>query len=159
MYYALAVADLIGWDGDRGELLTHVLTHDFDELITGDIVAPVKHQTVDAETLRTFAMTRLARQIPYAADLIMKSETSPRKSEIAAILKAADALDALFFACTERNMGNSIIGARIPSCLDRLRQSWHHLPCDEETRHSTYVRTVYPAYLAHNSPTNYDIAT
>lgn len=130
--YSLSVIDLIKWEGPKSVVLQHALLHDLDELITGDLVSPVKREVVDDTRMSAFVDRKMQEVIPHTRKLmreIVEFSVSIRDEAIQ-IVKAADALDALFFALGEQLLGNAIIGARIPFCLDRLQTAWFNLPMD-----------------------------
>lgn len=122
--YSKQIADLIGYSGSHSTLLWYALIHDLDELIVGDIVAPVKRHIIDAANASRFISAKMAEMLPG----VQRAPVSIDIEEIKLIVKAADQLDALFFALGEQALGNQIIAARIPSCYDKLREAWFKLP-------------------------------
>lgn len=129
--YSAQIARLIDWKGGRGELLWEALTHDvFDELVVGDIVGPVKSNIIDPQKFSNFVSRKVDEMMPG----LPRYEFEKRAGqETKLIVKAADQLDALFYALGEQALGNQIIAARVPSCYDKAREAWFRLPgCEEE---------------------------
>lgn len=125
--YSMQIADLISWKGSSTVLLWSALTHDLDELVTGDIVAPVKRHIVDASLASKFIGKKLQEMMPGIAIPASKDDAL-FGDEIRKIVKAADQLDALLYALGEQALGNQIIAARIPSAYDKFREAWFKLP-------------------------------
>jgi hypothetical protein len=94
---------------DRGPstklaLIDHVLSHDDDEAVTGDMPSPVKGRKNPKEL-----------------------------SQIELMAKCADYLEAIAFLQEERNMGNQFgIGVLMADLVDRLDSYWLLLKIDVE---------------------------
>lgn len=166
--YAKQIADLIGYSGSYSTLLWHALTHDLEEVVIGDIVAPVKYHVVDAANASRFIGAKMAEMLPG----IQRSPVSIDDKEVKLIVKAADQFDALFFTLGEQALGNQIIAARVPSAYEKLREAWFKLPgCEGEgfvdwgnpvqrvpsKLADLWLDVVVPAIDEHKDPAMYDI--
>lgn len=173
--YSAQIARLINWRGVMGELLWEALTHDvFDELVTGDLVGPVKSNIIDPQKFSKFVARKVVEMMPG----LPRYEFRPQSAgeEIKRIIKAADQLDALFYVLGEQALGNQIIAARYQSSYDKAREAWFRLPgCDDEgfvvdptsTRPSEprvprrladlWLDVITPAIDEHKEPRRYDI--
>lgn len=162
--YSAQIAELIDWKGNGMVLLWAALTHDLDELFTGDLVAPVKRNILDASNASRFISRKMDELMP---GLQPNREHDP---EVKLIIKAADQLDALLYAIGEQALGNGIIAARIPSCYAKLRGAWFKLPCAGDKVYwgqefgdvpkkitDLWLGTVCPAIDEHKDPLRYDI--
>lgn len=119
--YALIIADLFEWEGNRAELLEYALLHDIDEIVTGDIVSPVKKGIVDNVAAQVYICEKLAKVAPSLATRLGKFTPGDGVTEI---VKAADALDAVLFVVMEEAMGNTVMAARFQSAFERLEKAW-----------------------------------
>lgn len=161
IYYAIVIADLLKSKVDRGKLAVITVLHDLDELFTGDIVGVVKRSIVDEVAAAKFVRRKMREVTPGL--IVMENEYNDvdkygvSLDDIATIIKAADRLDALFFALAEVALGNRIIEARLPSLTSRLDEAWRNLPADEQTLHDLWETYISPAIAAHMLPANYDI--
>lgn len=150
--YAFQIAGLIGWQGDRGHLLWSALTHDLDELITGDIVGPVKREIIDARKTSDFIGRKMMELMP---GLNIKPWMG---DDCHLIVKAADQLDALLWAIGEQVLGNGIIASRIPSCKKKFEEAWYALPgLAEDQLLELWEDVVTPAVWNHQDLNMYDI--
>jgi 5'-deoxynucleotidase len=104
--------EVFGKDVDVGGAVILALFHDVEEVLTGDIAAPIKHH--DPEVLRALRqMERLAAErllamvpeplLPTYRPLIGDAE---RDKDLAQWVKAADTLDALLKCRVELAQGN-----------------------------------------------------
>jgi 5'-deoxynucleotidase len=104
--------EVFGKDVDVGGAVILALFHDVEEVLTGDIAAPIKHH--DPEVLRALRqMERLAAErllamvpeplLPTYKPLIGDAE---RDKDLAQWVKAADTLDALLKCRVELAQGN-----------------------------------------------------
>lgn len=131
--YARQIAKIIGWKGSIEDLMVYALYHDLDELITGDVVSPVKKAIIDPEVSEVYVDGKMSVSMPQIRhDMIEAAE----KPGIKAIVKAADRLDALLFLITERRLGNSIVEPRITDAANLFKESWWDLPLRDPETHS-----------------------
>lgn len=156
--YSMIIADLIEWQGDRNVLHTIALLHDMEEQITGDIVGVVKNHIVDAKKSSDFVSRVMSRQMPTIHAMFQTAQESDPDKEAYRIVKAADHMDAAFYALTEQALGNKIIGSRVLSTVSRLKASWYKLPAERGHLEKTW-KSVIQALDEHNYPNNYDIWT
>ena len=63
--YAEQIARLIRWDGDRARLMVMAITHDLDELVTGDIVGPAKREIIDTDKAQAYIDKNMLQRLPY----------------------------------------------------------------------------------------------
>lgn len=158
--YCLLIARLIGWQGNLARLLTEAALHDLEECVTGDIVGVVKHEIIDARKNSDFISRKLGALMPSLVGIELPhdlDETFHQDYEYKQIIKAADRLDALFFMLGEQALGNQIIAARVPPAMDRLKEAWFNLPCEDIRKLTTWWDTVLPAVEAHKNAGSYDI--
>lgn len=135
--YAGHVADLVGWNGDRGALLRSALVHDLPEASTGDMPGPAKRAMMDPE--RSVSVERHYMQTRFPDDFgaWLGTKGDP---EIRLLVKVADLLDEIMFLQTECQLGNQNAGVigdtRTPlgNSYKRLRAIWHesHLLNDSD---------------------------
>lgn len=158
--YCLLIARLTGWQGNLARLLTEAALHDLEECVTGDIVGVVKHEIIDARKNSNFVSRKLSELMPSLVGIELPhelGETFHQDYEYKQIIKAADRLEALFFMLGEQALGNAIIAARVPPAMDRLKEAWFSLPCEEMKRLNTWNGTVLPAVEAHKDTNAYDV--
>jgi len=102
--YAVEIARFIGWEGSYEQLMLHALTHDLDEIVTGDINSPTKR-----------AMSKTAKEdLDHWVSLKMRERSSPngawfasyQDEQATAIVKLADHIEGLFYLADEHSMGN-----------------------------------------------------
>lgn len=161
--YAEQIGHLIGWSGNggsmRGMLMFMALTHDLDETITGDIVAPAKHAILDSSKADQYIDKNMRERLPYVVEQDEKwhARNPTAWHEAKLIVKAADRLDALLFLVVEKRLGNSVIAPRIPECMASLLDSWGRLPGDPATLAMLWDTHVRPAIDAHERTGGYGI--
>ena len=134
--YAMILADLERREGtkiDGEKLLRMALLHDAEEATTGDIHHPFKHEdtafteSIDNRAMQWFEnlMRGLPNDIAHHYVELRKAANDMDTSE-AAILKAADKLEALLWAYEEYLLGNEHVRRAkivedILSKLDRVK--------------------------------------
>lgn len=149
--YVRQIALMIDWQGDMGALLWAALSHDVrEELITGDLVSPVKREIVQPSVVEEFISKKQQEVLPGI-------EFMAPHGNVKCIVKAADQLDALLYALGEMCLGNRIIAARIPSCKDKLREAWFCLPAHESHLHLLWDTIIQETINQHSDPSFYDI--
>lgn len=152
--YAHEIAHMIDWEGPMDALMYLAAIHDIEELITGDIVSPVKREILDGKRAQEFINAKLEERLPHVMRHIEGYWASMSELEISeadAIIKAADRLDALLFLMTEQRMGNGVIAPRIPSAHAMLESAWGDLPCEAAIRDSLWATAVMPSIKAHSN--------
>lgn len=135
--YANQIARMIEWNGPVAMVLWRGLTHDLDETITGDIVAPVKKEIVDTDRAQGYILGQMQERMATVIDqntewMDYDMHDDKRWKEAGRIVKAADRLDALLFLTVEKRMGNGVVAPRIPEVYEGLRASWQELPADSK---------------------------
>lgn len=129
--YAAHLADLVGWNGDRGALLRAALAHDLPEAATGDIPGPAKRLLLDEWHSNRVEHCYVQSRFPHDEDAWIASKTDP---EIKALVKAADILDEIMFLQTEAQLGNKNVGhadnptTPMGNSITRLRKWWSSTP-------------------------------
>lgn len=139
--YANQIAEMISWGlpAHRYTLMWRALTHDVDECITGDIVAPAKHAIVDDFKAQSYIQGQMQERMPTIIDQMEQHQADGQIwKEAGLIVKAADRLDALLFLTIEQRMGNGVVAPRIPEVMKGLEQSWNKLPASPKVRHHTW---------------------
>lgn len=160
--YSTLVAQVIGWQGPAAAMLARAALHELEELVTGDVVSPVKCRLIDRDRLEQFVHTELSRSLPFAHALntsIADSVSPTVLAEIDAIIKVADTLDALFFLLTEEQLGNRMVANRIVDSELALQRAWTKLPCSADRLRDLYAKHIAPAITEHRTSTNHDIGT
>jgi len=174
--YALQIAKLIKWPGDRGRLLTYALLHDLEEAVTGDVCYGIKENITDKEKAKKYVLERMAEAVPDLVTLqgealfaieITKDPTGAaidmkNADEIMAITRAADRLDAVFYCAMECSMGNAIMTTRLRKSIELLKKAWQRLPGLKEPENlaeleRTWHRIVIDSVHAHEDATSYDV--
>lgn len=152
-FYAHAIARLIDWDGDLGELLYRALVHDAEECISGDIVSPIKDEIV-SERANAFLQLKLQERMPFVVqDLEEIDHLTPEEEadEAWRIIKAADKLDALIFLLTERRLGNGVVATHLPRAWARTEAYWRALPAEKDVINELWNTVIVPAIKAHET--------
>lgn len=158
--YSMLVAQVIEWKGPAASLLAMASLHEIEELVTGDVVSPVKTRLIDRDRLDQFVDTQLRRSLPFAHSLdtsIRESVGKDMVEQICAIIKVADTLDALFFLLTEELLGNRMVADRVIDSEMMLVRAWAKLPCSKDRLHDLYNRHIVPAIAEHRKGSNHDI--
>jgi len=151
-FYAHAIAKLIRWDGDLGNLLFRALVHDSEETISGDIVSPIKEGIISLGA-NDFLKQKLKERMPFIAQDLddMALDEDDLDNEAWLIVKAADKLDALIFLLTERRLGNGVVATHLPRAWSRAESHWRELPADKELLDELWQTVVLPAIKAHET--------
>lgn len=110
--YSLGLADLFEWKGDRGDLALLTVTHDFDEVITGDINTPTKKNSGYDGKWAKYKAGQL--KTPWFIDHPYGLSDAP------VIVKLADLFDAYFFLDEEHKMGNREVEHVLQDIYDRV---------------------------------------
>lgn len=133
--YADMVAERIEWYMDlyahqqRSTLLWRALYHDVEEIVTGDMPGPGKHEFVDIR-FHSAWVTKYLR-VMLGAGRTDELNHKP-DYDIKAILKVANLLDEVFFLADESAMGNRWVRRVSEDVMRRLREAWRALPATEE---------------------------
>jgi len=131
--YAAQTADLIGWKGDRGELLKMALVHDLPEGGVGDIMGPAKRASGIGPALKVVEEQYMKGAF---GDWPNQDHLEVRKvHEMKLIVKFADIMDETMFLATEKQMGNGTIGSFYGANIicparqvyERLSKAWGRL--------------------------------
>ena len=122
--YAVAIARLIEWQGPLGDLTFFALMHDAEELVTGDLVSPVKNQIVDESLFERFVTDQMSERLPLIQHQMTPIAESPAGLQIEKIVKVADKVDAVLFLITEIKLGNSSLGMLLKDAYENLKKAW-----------------------------------
>ena len=157
--YVVVIAKLIKWKGPYDALMFKALLHDLDELVSGDLVSPVKAEILDVARADVYLKRKLNERIPHLLNLqqLMLTDCEDRVDEMKLILKAADRLDALLFLIVEQRLGNTVIGPRIPDATAQLREAWFKLPGLEHHLTSIWREEVLPSIEAHKAERGFGV--
>lgn len=137
--YAHQIARLIRWDGSYGALLFYALTHDLDELSTGDVVGPAKKHIIDQDRFDVFTRAQMIKRFPDFVDQLDDIRASSMHESIRRIVKCADRLDVVLFLTMEERLGNKIVHERCREGIEALRQAWYALPCPGDQDEAMWV--------------------
>lgn len=110
--YSVQIADTLGLDLDRASLMKLALTHDVDELWTGDIPAPAKHEVVNIGAMNKLTNSASNRVFgnPYGPlGSPFDTENIGMRNTVK-VIKIADLMDAVLYLCDEYNSGNKSVG-------------------------------------------------
>lgn len=167
VFYAHAIAKLLGWKGDIGDLMYRALVHDLDETISGDICAPVKREIIDDKRAEEYIEQKMRERLPCVVQDLNQiadknyarfgNATNNEENEAWAIIKAADRLDALLFLIVERRMGNGVISSLITSATANLEASWRALPASKAALDEFWNTTIMPVIREHDTTGGYGI--
>jgi len=150
--YAVAIANLIKWEGPLDALMFAALLHDSEEFVTGDIVSPVKHGILDEDKFEAFIEDQMNARLPMMRarlQTILRDEKWGRDVQL--IIKVADKVDAAIFLILEQRMGNSVLGGLINDALLNLKDAWYKLCIDMGgVSYSLWGDHIYPAVQAHH---------
>ena len=104
--------EVFGRDVDTGQAVIMALFHDVEEVLTGDIAAPIKHHDESVlDALRQIERLAADRLLAMVPDLLHPTYRpligdADRDPELIQWVKAADTLDALLKCRVELAMGN-----------------------------------------------------
>ncbi len=148
--YAHDIARMLEWTGPVSALMYLALTHDLDELATGDVVGPAKREIIDVERAEAYVSMKLNEKLPRMMEHIDRYlvASSNWESDILAIIAVADRLDALLFLITEQRLGNTVIGPRAPDAQSRLEAAWFELPAERDELQRLWNTAVLPSIAA-----------
>lgn len=151
-FYAHAIARLIEWDGDLGELLYRALVHDVEETISGDIVSPIKDEIIN-DRADAFLHHKLQERMPFVVQDLedIASDDEDYDDEAWRIIKSADKIDALIFLLTERRLGNGVVATHLPRAWARAEAHWRALPAKKELLDELWNTAVVPGIKAHET--------
>lgn len=155
--YARQIARLIGWKGDMGDLLARALFHDLDEVITGDICSPIKHQIIDGVRAEEFLDVKMMERLPDIQRQLNDMGDKEEDEEAWAIVRAADKLDALLFLIVERRMGNGVVSDLLPSVWANLEAAWRQLPAATEDLAMWWNTVIVPTVENHKRYGGYGV--
>lgn len=104
--YAAQIAELTGWGGPRDQLMYYALTHDLEEILSGDISSPAKRSMKAAmggnlEDHDDWVLRKLQDRFPYLPEPDEKWDR-----DILNIVKLADLIEAAMFLRDEMFAGN-----------------------------------------------------
>lgn len=152
--YAVQIARLINWSGPLGDLTYYALMHDIEEVITGDLLGPVKRAIVDDIKFGQFIHDKMREHVPLVDIQMDAIVESARGHEIQAIVKVADKVDAVLFLLIETAMGNMRLLPLYRDALLNLETAWYALSEimdeDPERYRDTWDNELYPALQAHH---------
>jgi 5'-deoxynucleotidase YfbR-like HD superfamily hydrolase len=151
--YARAIARLIRWPGNMGDLLFRALVHDAEESIVGDVVSPVKSQIIDDKRAEEYIYLQMQDRMPFIVeDLDTLADTAPDEdSEAWDIVKAADKLDALIFLVTEVRLGNGVVQPHLPRAWGKAEACWRALPANKDHLDFLWSTCIVPAVKLHET--------
>ena len=136
--YGLAIAKYVGYTGSMSILVRELMTHDLDEMITGDINSPVKWdverkmKTMGRGDHRIRVQNILVGKVDHPPGMqytnLPVHDVSPSTMEedcfdSIAIRKVADVYEACLYLAEEKSMGNMSVDSGDNSLLRHLKDS------------------------------------
>lgn len=106
--YSAEIAKFIGWTGPYDQLMLHALTHDLDEIVTGDINSPTK-KAMSKEARLDFEYW-VGKKMCERSDPSGAWALSDPGEQVRAIVKLADIVEGLLYLGDERSQGNTNVG-------------------------------------------------
>ncbi len=162
--YVKAIATVIRWLENYPDkmlamvawmsLICSALSHDLDETISGDLVAPVKIEILDRNRYDDYIRLKMQERMPgLLSEMDQTEDTLPPElfDQMWSIITVADRLDALLFLIGERRLGNGVVASRIPSALARLEAAWHELPAEKSRLEQLWNTVMTAAIKAHET--------
>lgn len=147
--YARFIADTIKWKGNKGTLLTLALLDDIDEIVTGDITGPVKHEILDQKRTEEFVDSQLVKKMPLVVDLMADLAEEDKNGDMYRIIKCADKMDALVHLIVQSRLGSKHLKNRIDDSERKLEAAWRDLPADEALLSKLWQTKISPAIGEH----------
>ena len=152
-FYAVQVARLVEWQGPFGDLTFMALMHDVEEVLTSDIISPVKHQIVDEAKLSNYVTSQMKVRLPLVEAQLYEIMDSMWGESIEKIIKVADKVDACIFLITEIRMGNTVLSPLLKDATQNLRQAWdrlsNYLEFSFEKDVSLWDNEIWPGIQSH----------
>lgn len=152
--YAHMIGRVIKWEGPKTFLMFAALMHDIEEVITGDLVSPIKSHILDEERMAEYVDAKIFERLSGLANEHADLQEACKVrhiEEVEAIVKAADRLDALLFLIMEERRGNTVISGLVRDAFTRLEGAWRDLPAEPNHLDFTWNTMVLPAIEAHKS--------
>lgn len=114
--YADQIAETLHYTGDRAQLIRVALTHDWPEILTGDIAAPAKRVMKEASKtgwnlVEKWEQQQTTERIPDFQRMYAHLGTKGQVEHMELIVKVADLLEAVVFLADEENSGNGNVMA------------------------------------------------
>lgn len=125
--YAMQIADVIGWSGDRGALLKYALQHDWAEVFTGDIPHPSKAYGMDRDRWKRFEEAQLVHL--FGREGLLRPE-----KDIKSIVTVADLFESLLFLTGEVALGNRQVDSMRVMIMEQLRGVIDLMPGTPESK-------------------------
>lgn len=149
--YSVALARLLEWKGSLADLMYLALMHDVEELLTGDLVSPVKGNIVDDSLYERYVTEQMDQRLPGIQHQMIKIVESPYGYQAELIVKVADKVDAVLFLMTECGMGNTKLEPLLVDAMRNLRSAWGKLEEEIETMNGEQLWDdhLWPAIQAH----------
>lgn len=152
--YAHMISRVIKWGGPNDYLMFSALLHDLDEVLTGDLVGPIKEYIIDEERMHEYVDHKIFERFGSLAHehAYLEGQCKMRHAEEAdTIIKAADRLDAVFFLIMESRRGNSTILPLIETAQNRLEAAWRELPTTKTQIDMTWQTVILPSLALHKA--------
>ena len=151
--YAVAIARLLEWQGPLADLMFMALMHDAEELVTGDLVSPVKSNIVDDSLYDRYVAEQMTERLPLIQTQLMRIAEAPYGYQAELIVKVADKVDAALFLMQECGMGNTKLEPLAIDATRNLRSAWFMLGTEMEIAtkrvEELWSSEIWPAIQAH----------
>lgn len=151
--YAYMIAETIGWKGPRDYLLWLALTHDLEEIITADIVAPARKVIVDEDKAEDFIGAQLEKRMPSIMSAWYSIEDridAKYDDEAKRIVACADRVEPTLFLTVEGRMGNKM-GQLMDYAITGLEGYWRALPAPKDKLDELWQTVVLPSIKEHET--------
>lgn len=126
--YTDQLCTLIEWPQPRKyQAITWALKHDMSEVITGDIMGPVKRMITNKQNLAHYEKSVLEG---LESDKLYYSETPP-DWQVRDVVKAANTIDEFFYLSQEVSTGNRSVLVMQQAVLGRMRKALKKIDCEE----------------------------
>lgn len=120
--YAAEIAHAIYWDGSFEQLMLHSLTHDLDEIVTGDINSPTKRAMDPGMRAQLAAWTDKKMRERAQPDSAWAIADPGEQAKI--IVKLADMVEGILYLADERSSGNGNTKPLEMYLWSHLRRFW-----------------------------------
>lgn len=120
--YAAEIAQAIGWQGPYEQLMLHALTHDLDEIVTGDINSPTKRAMDPGARVQLDAWIDKKMRERSTVDSAWALSDPGEQAKL--IVKLADMVEGVLYLCDEKSQGNQNVKNMEAYVWGHLEKFW-----------------------------------